>query len=119
MDLDLRGSENFKSVAKHVRTAPVLMLSICGNSFTRPVRVSPRLDTSSPSRAARIKEMSSVTMSGSGALAIDVSLQFTEPEMAAAFAADVRDHLTRRPRTLLAKWLYDDRGCELFYSITQ
>jgi L-histidine N-alpha-methyltransferase len=36
-----------------------------------------------------------------------------------AFRADVLEGLGQRRKTLPARWLYDDRGCELFEAITQ
>ena len=35
-----------------------------------------------------------------------------------AFRADVLDGLSRTPKTLPSRWLYDDRGSELFEEIT-
>jgi L-histidine N-alpha-methyltransferase len=35
------------------------------------------------------------------------------------FADDVRAGLTRRPKLLPPKWLYDDHGSELFEAITR
>ena len=47
-----------------------------------------------------------------------VEVHLTPEEVAAALAADVRAGLASPPRWLPAKWLYDDRGCELFEEIT-
>jgi L-histidine Nalpha-methyltransferase len=42
-----------------------------------------------------------------------------EDAMGAALRADVRDGLTRTPKTLPPKWFYDARGSELFDEITE
>jgi L-histidine Nalpha-methyltransferase len=56
-------------------------------------------------------------MTVSLAPAIDVHIG--PNEIAAGLAGDVLRGLTARPRTLPPKWMYDDRGSELFDAITR
>ena len=48
-----------------------------------------------------------------------VAVAFTERDRLAALSADVRAGLTARPRALPSKWLYDERGGQLFEAITE
>jgi L-histidine N-alpha-methyltransferase len=48
-----------------------------------------------------------------------VAVALTQDDRAAALLADVRDGLRGPRRSLPSKWLYDDRGCELFDEITE
>jgi dimethylhistidine N-methyltransferase len=47
---------------------------------------------------------------------LDVSTRFQQSE---AFQADVVVGLAQSPKSLPSRWLYDDRGCELFEEITE
>jgi dimethylhistidine N-methyltransferase len=47
---------------------------------------------------------------------LDVSSQFQQSE---AFQSDVIVGLGQSPKSLPSRWLYDDRGCELFEDITR
>ncbi|MCU4184754.1 L-histidine N(alpha)-methyltransferase [Acidiferrimicrobium sp. IK] len=48
-----------------------------------------------------------------------VEVHLTPEDVAASLASDVRVGLTSDPKWLPAKWLYDQRGCELFEAITE
>lgn len=50
---------------------------------------------------------------------IDVDVQLTPEAVVAALADDVQRGLTAPGRWLPARWLYDERGCELFEAITE
>jgi L-histidine N-alpha-methyltransferase len=52
-------------------------------------------------------------------LAPMIDVHIGPDEIAAGLAGDVLSGLTARPRTLPPKWLYDDRGSELFDAITR
>jgi L-histidine N-alpha-methyltransferase len=47
-----------------------------------------------------------------------IVVRLTAEDCAAAFAADVAEGLSARPRWIPPKWLYDPLGCELFETIT-
>jgi dimethylhistidine N-methyltransferase len=47
---------------------------------------------------------------------LDVNTRFQQSE---AFQADVVVGLAQSPKTLPSRWLYDDRGCDLFEEITR
>jgi L-histidine N-alpha-methyltransferase len=47
---------------------------------------------------------------------LDVNIRFQQSE---AFQADVVVGLAQSPKTLPSRWLYDDRGCDLFEEITR
>jgi L-histidine N-alpha-methyltransferase len=53
------------------------------------------------------------------ALPIRVDVHLEPDALARGLEADVRDGLTRVPKTLPPKWFYDDRGSELFDAITR
>jgi L-histidine Nalpha-methyltransferase len=50
---------------------------------------------------------------------LSVEVYLTPDHMAATLAHDVRTGLGGHPRWIPAKWLYDQRGCELFQAITE
>jgi L-histidine Nalpha-methyltransferase len=50
---------------------------------------------------------------------VSVDVHLVEDDRAAAMAADVREGLTRMPKTLKPIWFYDERGSELFDEITR
>ncbi len=56
-------------------------------------------------------------LSTSSANVIDVHLD--EAALIEGLAADARAGLTSRPKVLAPKWLYDERGCDLFDEITR
>ncbi len=47
------------------------------------------------------------------------AVHLSEADLDAALRADVLDGLTRQPKELPPKWVYDDRGSELFGQITR
>ncbi len=49
----------------------------------------------------------------------EVSTYLTSADLVAALRRDVRDGLTRSPKTLPPKWFYDERGSALFEEITR
>jgi L-histidine N-alpha-methyltransferase len=50
---------------------------------------------------------------------VEVDVHLVEDDRAAAMAADVREGLTRSPKSLPPVWFYDERGSELFDQITR
>lgn len=57
-------------------------------------------------------------MSTSELSGVQVEVHLDPDDLDAALRADVRAGLCGRPKQLSPKWLYDDRGCELFDEIT-
>lgn len=50
---------------------------------------------------------------------VSVSVHLSPDDLGAGLRDDVRRGLSRRPKQLSPKWLYDERGCELFDEITR